>query len=292
MTAQENIRAQLDALLEQGSLARSACSGSLRRTLKPLFDSGVVVEERSGAGRRVVIRDITALREFVRSRYPNAEILVGAASRVAGVARFRDSKAHASDTPDILRLRAWSDTALWVDGRPVRAAKATGEHGVFSLVLTPARRYELRAPCALVENPTVLLTFEPLRKERDIPLAIYGGGRISGRVLSWLAAQATPDFHLIHFPDYDPVGLSEFVRLRAALGERASLHLPSDLAMRFARFGNPELLRRSANQALLAKLRNSNLAEVKAVLELMDRHNAGLEQESLLVSDASSSDEP
>jgi hypothetical protein len=282
MTAEENIRVQLRVLMGRGSMARSACSGSLLKTLKPLFDSSVVVEERSGAGRHLVLRDAVTFREFVCHRFPEVEIPADVPTRVAGVADFRDSKTHASNTPDVLVLRAWSDTALWCGGQPVQAAQATSDHGIFSFVLDPRKRYELRVPCALVENPAVLLSFELLQKRENIPLALYGGGRISGRVLTWLAGQPE-GFRLIHFPDYDPVGLSEFVRLRTTLGKRASLHLPDDLGKRFACFGNSELVRRPASQALLPKLRSAKIPELNRVLELIERHNAGLEQEALFL---------
>src|ERR1035438_7963190 len=52
MTAEENILAQITHLLEEGAMPRSACSGSLLKTLQPLLHAGVVVEEHSGAGRR------------------------------------------------------------------------------------------------------------------------------------------------------------------------------------------------------------------------------------------------
>lgn len=287
MNANENIRAQLAALLEQGSLSKSACGGALLKILKPLLDSDVVAEERSGAGRRLVIRDASALRAFFVSRFPDIAISDETPARVAGVARFRDSKALAGDTPDIVLLRAWSDTALWCGGVPVLAASATKAHGLFSFVLVPGSRYELRAPCALVENPAMLLAFERLGLTSTIPIALYAGGRVSGRVLRWLASISDPGFHLTHFPDYDPVGLSEFVRVRAALGDRATLHLPAGLSEAFSRFANKDLLRREASQALLPALRTNRSPEVRTVLNLIELHNAGLEQESLLITSQS-----
>lgn len=284
MTVNENIRAQLAALLEQGSLPKSACGGALRKSLKPLLDSGVVAEERSGAGRRVVVRDASAFRVFFASRFPDIAILDETPARIAGVARFRNSKALAGDTPDIVLLRAWSDTALWCDGIPVPAASATKAHGLFSFVLTPGSRYELRTPCALIENPAMLLAFEQMGLTSTMLIALYAGGRVSGRVLHWLASVSAPGFHLTHFPDYDPVGLSEFVRVRTALGDRATLHLPSDLGEAFSRFSNPDLLRREASQALLPALRANRSPEIRTVLDLIERHNAGLEQEALLAS--------
>lgn len=283
MTASENIRAQMTALLGQGSLPKSSCSGALLKYLKPLLDTSVVVEERSGAGRRLVVRNVSALRSFFVSRFPDVAISDATPNRIAGVARFRDSKTLAGDTPDIVLLRAWSDTVMWCNGVPVPAARATREHGLFSCVLAPDNRYELRSPCALVENPAMLLAFERLGLTSIMPIALYAGGRVSGRMLRWLAGVSDPDFRLTHFPDYDPVGLSEFVRIHNALGGRATLHFPSDLDETFSRFANTDLLRREASQALLPALRTSRLPEVRAVLDIIERRNAGLEQEALLL---------
>jgi hypothetical protein len=283
VAAKENVRTQIRLLLEDGHLPRSVCSQAMLDTIKPLLDTRVVVEERFGGGRRLAVRDAAALSEFWTRRFPNAPLFDGAPDRVASVARFRDSKASAGDTPSVITLRAWSDIVLWKDGNPVRAARATAVHGIFAFLLSPENCYELLAPCALVENPAVLLAFERMRPAIEIAAVLYGGGRISRRVLNWLARQSAPGFRLVHFPDYDPVGLNEFVRLRAALGERVRLHIPEDLAELFSRFGNVDLLRREASQALLPKLRTSELMEVRAVLELIERHNAGLEQEALLI---------
>lgn len=284
MTGNENIRSQLHALLEQGSLPKSACGGAFIKFLKPLLESGVVAEEHAGAGRRLAVRNAAALRTFRERQFPDARVADNSPARVAAIARFRDTKALAGDTPDVITLRAWSDEALWREGQPVAAAKATALHGVFAFLLTGNRRYELRGVCGLVENPALLMAFEVLREQSSVGLALYGGGRISARVIGWLVEQHAPDFRLVHFPDYDPVGLNEFVRLRKALGARAALHLPADLPERFAQFGNPELLQRPASQTLLPKLRQSGITEVEVVLDLIHRHNAGLEQEALLVS--------
>lgn len=287
MTANENIRAQLAALLERGSLPKSACGGALLNFLKPLLDSDVVAEERSGGGRRLVVREASAFQAFFKSRFPDNATTDETPARIRGVASFRDSKALAGDTPDIVLLRAWSDTALSCGGVPVLAAGATKAHGLFSFVLTPGSAYELRAPCVLVENPAMLLAFERLGLTSTIPIALYAGGRVSGRVLRWLAGVSDPGFRLTHFPDYDPVGLSEFVRVRAVLGDRATLHLPSDLAEVFSRFANKDLLRREASQALLPALRTNRSPDVRTVLDLIELHNAGLEQEALLITSQS-----
>jgi hypothetical protein len=203
--------------------------------------------------------------------------------RIASVGRFRNTKALRSDTPDIVTVRGWSDVALWNKGEPVIVSGATRIHKVFSFALTPNSQYELRTSCALVENPAVLLSFERISIQPRIPLAIFAGGRVSHLLLDWLGRQTAPSFHVHHFPDYDPVGLSEYARLQGRLGDRTSLHLPVNLANYFARLGNKELLRFPATKRLLAKVRSVPIPEVCAVIDLIERHNAVLEQEALLL---------
>jgi hypothetical protein len=285
MTAEGNIFAQLTHLLGEQTMSRSACSGSLLRKIRPLLHAGVLVEERSGVGRRIVVRDAVALQDFIHVNFPGALIPDFAASRVAGIAGFRDSKVFANDTPEIVSVRAWSDTSLLDDGQPAGAATATARHGVFSFLLHP--RYRINGNAALVENPLVFLQFERLHLQID--LAIYGHGRVSSRLLEWLVANDATSFSLLHLPDYDPVGLSEFERLRGRLGNRVRLHVPQDLPARFARFSNLALLANPAARASLDTLRQITTPEVRQVVTLIDQHNAGLEQEALLIEDAPAS---
>lgn len=281
MTSDENILAQLDRLRRQGSIPRSQCGGAFLRMVRPLVDSSVLSEEKAGAGRRLVIREVAAFDVFVRQHFPHRDTPDDSTSRAVGVARFRDSKAFASDTPEIVTVRAWDHGSLMRNGKAVGAAAATGEHGVFAFVPKPNYLFTLHGRCALVENPAVFHQFEQLNL--DIPLVIYGHGRISSRLLDWLAATPAPDFSLLHLPDYDPVGLSEYQRLRDRLGDRVQLHVPLDLEDRFQRYSNRDLFAAPKNRDLLAKLRRSSVPVVRQVVTLMDRHNAGLEQESLLI---------
>jgi hypothetical protein len=281
VTSEENIAAQLNGLLDQGTRALSRCSALLLETLRPLLQAGVVVEERSSAGRRLSVRDPAALREFTRRRFPNAPMATVLASRVAGVAGFRNSKVFASDTPELVSLRAWREDALTKDAEPVGAAAATMRHGAFTFLLRPASSYVLHGTCALVENPIVFTEFE--RLQLPVALVICSHGRVSKRILDWLTHMDSPDFRLVHLPDYDPVGLGEFVRLRQRLGSRVSLHVPTGIEQRFARFSNPALLGAPNSQAMLATLRQEKICELHTILELINRHNAGLEQEALLL---------
>jgi hypothetical protein len=281
MSAGENTLARLQRLQADGSLARSACSRTLIQRLGPLLSAGVVVEERSGAGRRLVVRQTAALAAFLQREFPAAALAPEDYSRTAGVARFRDSKAFASDTPEIVCARAWSEEALHQNGKSCGAAAATTAHGIFAFLLSQTRDYSLHAPTALVENPALFAQFERLRL--PVSLAIYGRGRASTRLVEWLGDQSSPGFSLLHLPDFDPTGLAEYERLHARLGARISLFLPPDLEERFQRFSNRSLLHKPNTQAMLASLQQSPLPEVRQIVALINRHNAGLEQEALLL---------
>src|SRR5437667_201169 len=147
-----------------------------------------------------------------------------------------------------------------------------GAPGVCASLLGEPSRYSVRGACALVENPAVFTCIERLKL--PLSLAIYGHGRASTRLVDWLAGITAPDFTLLHLPDYDPVGLSEFARIRARLGKRARLYLSTDLPVRFERFSNRTLLDKPNNRALLANLRRSTVTEINQVLGLIERHNA------------------
>ena len=272
---------KLRELMARGALPASQCGQEFRKFISPLSAGGAVVDRRNGPGRVVAVTNLEAIRKFHQQQFPQAEAAEGAGSRVAAVGRFRDSKALANDTPEIVSLRAWCDDAVLKEGRSVGAIEATAAHGVFSFLLPSNSAYELRGVGALVENPAVFHRLEQLHL--GVSSALYGRGRISERLLDWLAVAAGSEFRLIHLPDYDPVGLNEFQRLVTRLGSKVSLHLPSDLELRFERFAKPELLMKENSRAMLAQLRQSHLPAVQQVVALIDRYNGGLEQEALFL---------
>jgi len=272
---------RLRELAENRSLASSQCGDAFLKLVDPLIAGQTLEWERSGGGRRLVVKDAKTFIQFCRQRFPNAALPDDAGSRLTGLARFRDTKSVGNNEGEIISLRVWRDDALLKNGNSVGAMTATTSHGIFSFLLTQDCPYELRGPCALVENPAVFLRFEQLNL--GLGAVIYGHGRISGLVLEWLARSGHPNFSLLHLPDYDPTGLSEFQRLHSRMGQRVRLYLPADLESQFARFSNSALLDGANTKTLLAQLRRSTLPGIQYVVGLIDRHNAGLEQEALLI---------
>ena len=275
--------AKLRELLVHGALPASTCGNALRRITAPLVAGGVLTWMRSGAGKKLVVSDHNRFKEFVAATYPYSakELVSSESARISAVARYRDSKALPNDVPEIISLRAWTDEGLHCGGNPVRGSAPTKQYDIFSFSLQASAQYTLHTRCALVENPALFRAFECLAL--PIEIVFLGRGRISERLLDWFGNQVAADFSLLHLPDYDPVGLNEFERLHKRLGSRVTLYIPRDLDQRFARFGNPKLLRKPISRAMLAKLRTSKAEQVLRIVALIDKYNAGLEQEALLL---------
>lgn len=281
MSAAEAIRAKLSALIENLTLPRSACSVRFLKFVKPLIDAAVLREEKSGAGRRVNVCDLKAVCNFFAKQYPDAHVFESASSRLTGVARFRDSKSQLNDSVEITNVRAWQNGVLKCGGQEIDVVGSTTKHGVFTFFLGDGHDYALRGRCALVENPEPFRLIE--RLNLPIDFAIYGKGRASNRLIDWLAQYAGNSFSVLHLPDYDSTGLNEYARLKEKLGENVELYIPNDLETRFHRFGKRQLLFRESNQTTLRNLQKNRTPEIRKVLELILRANAGLEQEALFL---------
>lgn len=118
--------------------------------------------------------------------------------------------------------------------------------------------------------------------ERVIPAAdaaLWSSGRIDQWLLRWLAGMQS--VRVIHVGDFDPVGLDEYLRVRAFLGCRATLFVPENLAKMLARYGQSELLSKSV--AVLERVRQDPDEAIETVVAVLDSFGKGLEQEALIL---------
>jgi hypothetical protein len=163
----------------------------------------------------------------------------------------------------------------------VDAAALTLAAGAAALVVDEDCSWSLEGGAlAVVENVEVFLEVERILP--NIDAAIFYYGRLSKRLLRWLRGSALRHVSIVHLPDYDPVGLSEFMRLRGAC-PRASLHVPSELERLVVQHGNGALMRRPGSVALWPAVRRSSDETVLRVAEILDRHSLGLESQALLL---------
>lgn len=266
----------LQQLRATGRLRASGLGTGARRALQPLFDTGALAEQRSGGGWRIVVQNVAALEQFIEAQFPaGLDVVLSGLGRAQAVERLKNAKRGRNDAGEPLLIRAFSPVVASDAGSIVDLFAATRDAGVAALLLNDQHDWKLDARrVATVENIVPFLLFE--RKCSGFDAAIYTAGRMSNRLLDWLAASPFP---VTHCGDYDPVGLQDYCRLQARCGERASLFVPAQLPVLMEKHGRPELIRDSV--AILASLRQSEDATVRAVVALMDAHGKGLDQEIL-----------
>src|ERR1035441_8809860 len=113
---------------------------------------------------------------------------------------------------------------------------AQAEEKGMSTSMTRSTPYTLQGACALIENLGVFHSFERLGLEPL--LAIWTSDKSSNRFIDWLAANVKNGLRVLHLPDYDPVGLTEFLRHHERLGEAVTLYASSAESVgEFIRFG-------------------------------------------------------
>lgn len=281
----------LALLVSQHRIPRSQVSAGGMGTLRSLFAGGILDVERSGGGEVVVVRDPAAFETWLRNRFPFLDSQVttpAGADRAKAVALRRDSKATGEGVAQgVLHLRAWGAPSITfcVDGRDIPVTELSARHGIAACLLGSESVIDVtNAKVLLIENLECFLRAEMLIE--DAYLALNAAGRISDRLINCLARSQLGNQPLLHLPDYDPVGLSDYLRLNAKLADRVILYVPDDLEERFERFGNRKLISdKPKNRALLEQLDRSSwpCAASERVFKLIKEAGAGLEQESLLI---------
>lgn len=271
---------RLELLLEEGSIESSRLSVAMRRRLSTLFEFRALVEEKAGGGRRVRVRDREAVERWVSASYPSG--LCGAdpslPARAEAVANFRDSKAGRKLTIFPRFMRGFGATVLRRASSTLPLATLTSAHDLVGVLVDLGDPWELDGTLALVENLELFMHIEAVVP--GIDAALWTIGCFDQRALRWIAGM--PRCQVLHVGDYDPIGLSEYLRVRAAMpAGRASLFVPADFEVLVATYGQTRLLERSV--AVLARVRRDAPEELKGVLSVMDRHRKALEQEALLI---------
>lgn len=273
------LAARLERLLAEGSILASELSSPMRRRLVSLFDFKALGETKAGGGKRVVMRDREAVERWVAANYPSGlhgtvDVLP---ARAEAVANFRDSKAGRRLSSFPVFMRGFGDTVLTRDAGTLPLAALT-VHELVGVLVNLADPWSFPGTLALVENFELFMHVEKVIP--GVEAALWTGGRFDQRALNWIAGM--PGGRVLHVGDYDPVGLDEYLRVKAALPPgRAALFVPEDLEERVASYGKADLLEKSS--AVLERVRREAAGELAAVLSVIDRHGKALEQEALLI---------
>ena len=269
----------LRRLMEEGGAPRSQFSARSLKDLQSLFDAGTLSKVRSGGGLVIEVKDQETLATFYRKRYPSDGKVIDGPPRARAVGILRNAKRVGRTNMEPVLVRALNPVVCTRNGVQCDLQAATNQTGAACLILESGQFWSLTATFAVVENLECFVHFERMSVAADV--ALYASGRLSDLALQWLGSPQLSQCQFIHCGDYDPVGLDEFLRLKATVGERARLHVPANLRDLVATYGRPELLRDS--KAVLMRLRGVADPDVLRVVEALHETGCGLEQEVLLI---------
>lgn len=205
-------------------------------------------------------------------------------SRAEAVEQFGDAKAVRAGNVQGVFVRAIKSnivvrrigTAELVD-----VTALTRVAGGAALSLRDDLNWGFSGTIATVENEEPFWQHEIVLPEID--LAIYVRGRMSNRVLRWLASVPMASCQITHWGDYDPIGAMEYSRLRRACPGRVKLHVPDRLEELVIRYGKRCLVQADKQSQALCTLRSlEDDMTVKRLVMIFDQHGKGVEQEILL----------
>jgi hypothetical protein len=201
--------------------------------------------------------------------------------RCAAVTAFGDAKALRRGPYEGVFIRSVKQDARIVaeDGAVIPVAELTRIAGGTALLLSDELKWSFTGTVMVIENTEAFWRHE--RVMPDVDLALFACGKMSTRLVDWLASSFMGDCHITHWGDYDPIGVAEYVRLAQSCPGRVTSYLPPEVADLLPKFGKRELI---INQRETLDRLRSHLQDpiVQRMVDLFDRHRRGLEQEILL----------
>jgi hypothetical protein len=260
-----------------------------QRTVLDRFvrQTGALSCQAQGRGDTYRILNAALFETHLKALSPGLDGAIASAVplRAQHIAAARDSKAgvHRHERY-YLMLKAVGEGVVWRDsvrGMELPLVQATRQFGVAALAIEPSDAWSSDGELWLVENQALFDVCDWLPPGTNASVAYYGG-QINGLLLSWLGRQARAG-QLVHFPDYDGVGLVNFSRLHAVLGSACRFWLMPDWALKLNRYGSAALWQDTLREFTSASqsLSNSRPDDVAALMEHMRQSGRALEQEAV-----------
>lgn len=240
------LRAALLKLHDQPSRPASHFTAAQRSALDRFARQvGAITCQRQGRGDVYLISDPQLFDIHLRALSPQAGMPAtdDLPLRAQNIAYARDTKAgnHQHEYYYPL-LKAVGDEVCWQEdslGDELPLSRLTQHFGAASLRIETDDTWHSEQPLWLVENQALFNRTDWLSTDTQATL-LYYGGQLDGRLLAWLGQRPRAS-HVVLFPDYDGVGLSNFARLYAQLGDACQFWLMPDWQIKLARYGSQRL---------------------------------------------------
>ncbi|WP_300460112.1 hypothetical protein [Desulfobacula sp.] len=240
--------------------------------------AGFVHWERSGRGGIYTLKHPEAVKTLLAATgyHGSTESLT---SKARAVARHKDAHKGRDDT--LLILLSATKEVMWQNnGRSINIHQIVQDCGIAAILVKPGDNWVTQDPIALVENMDLLVYavryFETIHFQGSI---LYYSGWVSRRTLAWLNKQKnTP---LVIFPDYDLVGLKNYLLLKETL-PHIKIYVPENLPDLLKRYGKADKLTSSTDRKIIEQTQD---ADALKLYRLLLKYGVGLDQESLMLMD-------
>jgi len=265
-------------LLKIGRLTSSSVSKTALPEINRIKDQGFILWERSGSGGVYTLADKAAIQAMLKStgyHGPTQSLT----SKARAVALHGDAHKGKDDTL-LIHLSATKKVSWQNNGAAVNIYKIVQDCGMAAILVRPEDNWQTSDPIALVENMDLLVHatryFKKINFEGSI---LYYRGWVSKRTCSWLKTQGKA--HMIMFPDYDLVGLKNYLFLKKKL-PNIKINIPENLSDLLKRYGRAEKLNSSTSRKIIEQTKDT---DVQKIYSQLLKYGVGLDQESLMLTD-------
>ncbi|WP_151703056.1 DUF7281 domain-containing protein [Nitrincola alkalilacustris] len=274
---------------ENQQLSLSQLTAGQRRALDDFCTrTGAAMQQRQGRGSvyRVLNRAVVEqhLNDMGVLSEPDSEL----PQRSINIARSRSSKSgrHAHALTYLLAKGVNGATWLRDDDEVLNLEYDTQRQGagVFTLGEMGKDEWVTSGSLWLVENQALFDHLDWLPEHNPATLVWYRG-QLQNTVIEWLAKRQRAA-SVILFPDYDGVGLQNYLRLKQRLGRQVQFWLMPNWEQKLKLFGSNELWRKSAEEfesavRQIQQLPLGDEVEVMALMRAMQTSGLALEQEAV-----------
>jgi len=285
-------RALADALerllAEENETPASLFTPAQRSALDVLArGTGFLIARPRGRGVTYCISNRAGLEAHLRTLRPDtlATLVRDFPQRAANIATRRDSKAgFAGHAFHYFLVKAVGADVCWThgNGRALDLSASTQAAGAGVLAIQEADDWQSDCPLWLVENQALFDDTSWLPQNTRASVGYYAG-QVPGRLVAWLAHRLrVPE--VIHFADYDGVGLQNFVRLKEHLTTPCSFWLMPNWHNLLRKYGSNQIWLNTHQEFVAATSRLTAMQLPAELLELcaaMSREGLALEHEAV-----------
>ena len=263
-------------LMETGRISGSNVPKSCLSDILNLKTLGFINWEKSGRGGVYTVEDREAIATLLENTgyHGSTQALTPKAKAVA----FHKDAHKGKDETLLLMLSATREVFWTHNGVSVNLFKIVQDCGIASLLIKLRDNWQTANPIALVENIDLLVYADQYFKNIEFDGSVlYYGGWISKKTIAWLKTlKNTP---VTIFPDYDPVGLNNYLLLKQAL-PNLEIYIPENLPDLLIRYGDPKRLESSTDRKLIEQTTDE---KASFLYSLLLKHGVGLHQEGLML---------